>query len=85
MRQYSETETVDFVVHNTGSDVASADASRLFDRFYRGAQSRTIAGSGMGLAIVRQIARAHGGDVALDSDAGSTSFRITVPRAREPR
>jgi two-component system sensor histidine kinase KdpD len=73
---------VELVVHNTGSEVASTDATRLFDRFYRGAHSRTIAGSGMGLAIVRQIARAHGGDVAFDSGPDGTSFRISVPRGR---
>ena len=73
-------DTVDLVVHNTGSEVPSADASRVFDRFYRGAHSRSIAGSGMGLAIVRQIAHAHGGDVSLETDAGGTSFRISVPK-----
>jgi signal transduction histidine kinase len=72
--------TVDLIVHNTGSQVAADDAARLFDRFYRGGQSRSIAGSGMGLAIVRQIARAHGGDVALEADVSGTSFRITLPR-----
>jgi two-component system, OmpR family, sensor histidine kinase KdpD len=73
-------ETVDFVVHNTGSEVPSGDASRVFDRFYRGAHSKSIAGSGMGLAIVRQIAHAHGGDVTLETGAGGTSFRVSVPR-----
>ena len=72
--------TLDLIVHNTGSQVAADDAARLFDRFYRGGQSRSIAGSGMGLAIVRQIARAHGGDVALEADGSGTSFRITLPR-----
>jgi two-component system sensor histidine kinase KdpD len=72
--------TVDLIVHNTGSQVAAEDAARVFDRFYRGGQSRSIAGSGMGLAIVRQIARAHGGDVALEADESGTSFRITLPR-----
>ena len=71
---------MDLIVHNTGSQVAADDAARLFDRFYRGGQSRSIAGSGMGLAIVRQIARAHGGDVALEADESGTTFRITLPR-----
>ncbi len=70
--------TVDLVVHNTGSEVPSGDAARVFDRFYRGAHSRSIAGSGMGLAIVRQIAHAHGGDVSLDTGSAGTSFRITL-------
>ena len=74
--------TVDLVVHNTGSEVPSGDATRVFDRFYRGAHSKSIAGSGMGLTIVRQIARAHGGDVSLDSGSDGTSFRISVPRGQ---
>jgi two-component system, OmpR family, sensor histidine kinase KdpD len=73
-------DTIDLTVHNTGSEVAATDASRVFDRFYRGAQSKSIAGSGMGLAIVRQIARAHGGDVSLETLSDGTSFRISVPK-----
>ena len=70
--------TVDLTVHNTGSHVPADDASRLFDRFYRGGQSRSIAGSGMGLAIVRQIARAHGGDASLETGPSGTTFRIAL-------
>jgi signal transduction histidine kinase len=77
--------TVDLTVHNTGSEVASGDASRLFDRFYRGGHSRTVTGSGMGLAIVRQIARAHGGDASLESDSSGTTFRIALPASQETR
>jgi two-component system, OmpR family, sensor histidine kinase KdpD len=77
--------TVDLTVHNTGSAVPPDEASRLFDRFYRAAPSLSIAGSGMGLAIVRQIARAHGGDAALDTDPTGTSFRITLPQEMRAR
>jgi two-component system sensor histidine kinase KdpD len=71
--------TIDIVVHNTGSSIRPEDQGRIFDRFYRSPVSRRVAGSGMGLAIVRQIARAHGGDVSLHADADGTEFRLTLP------
>jgi two-component system sensor histidine kinase KdpD len=72
---------VEIVVRNTGSAIREAEQTRLFDRFYRGAEARHIPGTGMGLAIVQQIARAHGGTVRVSStaDAGTTLV-LTVPR-----
>ena len=60
----------------------------LFDRFYRAdtARDRAHGGSGVGLAIVRAITRAHGGTVTATSagaGAGST-FTITIPAAASP-
>ena len=77
--------TVELRVHNTGSAVAADDAPRVFDTFFRGGPSTSIAGSGMGLAIVRQIARAHGGDVALETDPTGTAFRMTLPQEAPDR
>ena len=68
----------------------SSDQARIFDRFTRGpGRSRRYRGGGLGLAIVRAIAEAHGGRVELDSRLGEGStFTIVIPRAetaREPR
>jgi signal transduction histidine kinase len=53
----------------------------LVERFYRGAQARHIPGSGMGLAIVQQIARAHGGTLTIASSPESgTAFTLSLPR-----
>ena len=51
---------VEIVVRNSGSTIPEREQARVVERFYRGAQARHIPGTGMGLAIVQQIARAHG-------------------------
>jgi two-component system sensor histidine kinase KdpD len=73
--------TVDIAVHNSGSTVPEHEQARIFERFYRGSQARHVPGSGMGLAIVQQIAAAHGGTltVSTSSDTGTT-FTLSLPR-----
>ncbi|MEU8819306.1 SpoIIE family protein phosphatase [Actinoplanes sp. NPDC048796] len=74
--------TARLTVSDTGIGVAAEDLPHLFDRFHRvrGAQSRSHEGSGIGLALVRELARLQGGDATVDSvpGAGST-FTVTVP------
>jgi two-component system, OmpR family, sensor histidine kinase MprB len=64
--------------HGTGID--EADLPYVFDRFYRGANSRHRQGSGLGLAIVRQVAAQHGGSV----EAGNAPDRGAIFRLRLP-
>jgi signal transduction histidine kinase len=70
------------VVTDTGTGLAQADLERVFERFYRApGQPRRSAGSGIGLTIARNIARAHGGDVTAAS-AGpgrGATFTVTLP------
>jgi two-component system sensor histidine kinase KdpD len=67
-------------VKNSGTIVALRDRPRLFDRFYRGVDTRNIPGTGMGLAIVKQIVAAHGGTVHVSSDQGmGTAFTLSLP------
>lgn len=73
-------------VSNTGTPVPAADRERIFARFYRAdkARSRRIEGTGLGLNLAREIARAHGGDLALaGSDEHLTTFTLRLPCARE--
>jgi two-component system phosphate regulon sensor histidine kinase PhoR len=73
---------IELVVADTGMGIDPADLERLFTRFFRGqeARSRSAPGTGLGLTICRDIARAHGGDVTVASEAGSgTTFTVTVP------
>jgi heavy metal sensor kinase len=71
-------------VTDTGIGISKDDLPFLFDRFYRvdKARSRELGGAGLGLAIGRWIAEAHGGTIVVDSvlDRGS-SFRVHLPRA----
>jgi signal transduction histidine kinase len=72
--------SVDISVRNSGSAIPEPERARIFERFYRGAQARQIPGTGMGLAIVQQIARAHGGTVTLATNAETgTELTLSIP------
>lgn len=71
-------------VHNTGSYIPPEDLPRVFERFYQVDRSRANGHSGLGLAIVREIAQAHGGRVEAASNAElGTSFVVRLPAASE--
>jgi signal transduction histidine kinase len=69
-------------VTDTGIGIKPEEHQLIFERFYRAKDPRVakITGSGLGLALTRDVARLHGGDVTVFSeiDAGST-FTLTVP------
>lgn len=65
-------------VADQGPGIASSDSTRVFDRFYRGAQ-RDVSGSGLGLAIVkRAVERAHG-TISLDTSPSGSRFTVRLP------
>ncbi|HEY5921693.1 MAG TPA: ATP-binding protein, partial [Kofleriaceae bacterium] len=70
-------------VHDTGTGIPADELPRLFERFHRvqGAKSRTHEGSGIGLALVHELSRLHGGSVHIETTLGKGStFTITIPR-----
>jgi len=70
------------VVSDTGSGIAAGDLPRVFEHFYKvdPARERSRSGSGIGLAIVKQLVEAHGGSVAVQSELGKGSvFSFTLP------
>ena len=78
-------DDIELEVRNSGSTIPERDLTRLFERFYRGAGAGHIAGTGMGLAIVQQIARAHGGNVSVaSSPRDGTAFTLSLPRTGVP-
>ncbi|MGW1867515.1 sensor histidine kinase [Streptomyces mauvecolor] len=69
----------ELTVRDHGPGIAPADLPHVFDRFYRAEQARALPGSGLGLAMARQIARAHGADLtAHQAPGGGALFRLTL-------
>jgi signal transduction histidine kinase len=82
VRLETDTSSVRLIVSDTGIGIAPENASRVFDRFYRGDSSNINngSGSGLGLSIVKLAAEAHGGHVELSSQPGSGStFIVSLP------
>jgi len=74
--------TVVISVSDTGTGIAAADLPHVFEHFYKADQSRerSRSGSGIGLAIVKQLVEAHKGHVRAESSQGLGSrFTITLP------
>ena len=76
-------ETI-ITVTNQGSFIPADERDKVFQRFYRcAASAKTIAGSGIGLSVVRRIAEAHGGRAWVESDPDfGTTFAIALPRLK---
>ena len=81
----AEDDVIRVRVTDTGEGIAEDALPSVFERYYRGESARTRegggVGAGLGLAISRAVARAHGGDLAVESGPGEGSvFTLTLPR-----
>jgi len=69
-------------VSDTGVGIPDEEMPRLFERFHRidGQRSRTHEGSGIGLALVAELVKLHGGSISADSEQGKgTTFTVRIP------
>jgi two-component system, OmpR family, sensor histidine kinase MprB len=72
-------------VRDHGPGFAEEDRPLVFDRFYRSADARSMPGAGLGLAIVREVAEAHGGAVqAENAGGGGAVVRLSLNGAARP-
>ena len=74
--------SVQLTVSDTGIGIPRDELPRLFDRFHRvkGARGRSYEGSGIGLALVQELVKLHGGHVAVESEVGrGTVFTVAIP------
>jgi two-component system sensor histidine kinase MprB len=70
-------------VRDHGTGVDEEDLPYLFDRFFRGTNSRGSQGSGLGLAIVRQVTEQHGGTASVaNAPDGGAVFTLALPGAK---
>jgi two-component system, OmpR family, sensor histidine kinase BaeS len=68
------------VVADTGRGISPEEQPAIFDRFWRGKDGRQTTGSGIGLAVVRELVQAHGGEVTVQSEVGhGARFVVTMP------
>lgn len=76
---------VSLAVRDTGAGIPEHEIPRIWDRLYRGDQSRTTRGLGLGLSLVRASVEAQGGTVTVDSHPGrGSTFTITLPNLLPP-
>lgn len=79
-----EDDMLELRVTDAGTGVVQADRERIFEPFFRGGNAEENVGSGLGLSLVRQIARRHGGDaVCVGRSDGGSEFVVRLPQGRE--
>jgi signal transduction histidine kinase len=70
-------------VADRGPGISAEEQSRIFDKFYRGNNSRNLKGTGMGLSIARDVMTAHGQQIWVKSELGKgTEFFLSLPLAQ---
>ena len=77
-----KSDRIELSVEDTGVGMSAQDSARIFERFYRCDSSRTEQGNGLGLSLAQAFARAHGGEIVVDSipEQGSV-FTAVLPRS----
>jgi len=78
-------DRVELAVQDTGEGIPAAELPRIFERFHRveGAKGRSFEGTGIGLSLVHELVKLHGGTIDVSSVEGSgTTFRVSIPSGR---
>ena len=74
--------TARLTVRDTGGGIPAAELPRVFERFHRveGVQGRSYEGTGIGLALIQELVRLHGGSIGVESEIGAgTAFHVEIP------
>ena len=84
MHAADDGRSAELVVRDTGVGIPSHELPRLFERFHRveNQKSRSFEGSGIGLALVQELVKLHGGSLVAESEVGKgSSFEVSIPFA----
>ncbi len=76
----------ELAVQDTGTGIPTSELEHIFERFHRvaGARGRSIEGTGIGLALVQELVKLHGGSIVVESEAGKgATFRVRIPFGAE--
>jgi signal transduction histidine kinase/tetratricopeptide (TPR) repeat protein len=86
LRAFLEENEVFLEVQDTGAGISKDDQKKVFEKFFRSSHSacKNVEGSGIGLTLVDHIARAHGGQVKMESDLGQGT-RVTIKLSVLPK
>jgi signal transduction histidine kinase len=86
LRLFAQGARVACAVTDRGPGIARQDQPHIFDRYYRGESEESGPGTGLGLALARDLAQLQGGDVSMESFPGRGSvFTLWLPRAQDQR
>ncbi|HEV3193522.1 MAG TPA: histidine kinase dimerization/phospho-acceptor domain-containing protein, partial [Polyangiaceae bacterium] len=86
VRLRGDRDRVELLVSDTGTGIPEHELPRIFDRFHRveGARGRSFEGTGIGLALVRELVQHHAGSVRVESCVGrGTTFVVSIPTGTE--
>ncbi len=78
-------DAIELVVRDTGTGIPERELPLVFNRFHRveGSRGRTHEGTGIGLALVQELVRLHGGNIAVSSEVErGTTFTVSIPAVR---
>ncbi len=84
MHAADDGKSAELVVRDTGVGIPPQELPRLFERFHRveNQKSRSFEGSGIGLALVQELVKLHGGSLVAESEVGKgSSFKVSIPFA----
>ena len=82
IRPSADGQSAEIAVRDTGTGVPEAELPHLFERFHRveGARGRSIEGNGIGLALVQELVKLHGGTISVQSEIDKgTTFIVSLP------
>jgi signal transduction histidine kinase len=85
LRLRTSTDCVELRVEDSGTGIPTRELPHLFERFYRlrGAKARTHEGSGIGLALIHELVKLHGGKLEVESVFGQGSvFKVLIPQGK---